>query len=87
MTAAETKYVQLKDTSLWKPSDKSFEETFVSMMAQFNKNQASNNPKKKAKTTSSKPDSKEKKETQQPPFAKHKGKLGDKKEWNGRTYY
>ena len=83
-TETNSHYARLLNEGLWKPSDCSPEEQAIAMAAnqkntqQPGKNQ--NDPNKNKKDPSS--DS-----TKPPPFTKAKGKLGDKKTWNKKTYY
>ena len=79
----QSKYTNLSNQGLWCPSNKTPEEQTLAMVAQQqqNKSKGSSSPKKES---SSKSPSKEEKG---PPFAHKESKLGDTKQWNGKTYH
>ena len=83
----QVKYTTLLNQGLWKPSDKTAEEQTLAMVAQQQQaEKGSNNP------TKSKPNSTQRikpteKDKNNPPFATSFVKLGDMKQWNGKTYY
>ena len=54
---------------------------------QPNKPKGSLSPKKESASKSPSKDKDKEKEKKGPPFAHKEGKLGDTKQWNGRTYY
>ena len=83
----QAKYTTLLNQGLWKPSDKTPEEQTLAMVAQQQQvKKGSNNPAKSKSnaTQGTKPTEKDKKN---PPFANSPSKLGDTKQWNGKTYY
>ena len=83
----QAKYTTLLNQGLWKPSDKTPEEQTLAMVAQQQQvKKGSNNPTKSKSNSgqSAKPTEKGKKS---PPFVNSPGKLGDTKQWNGKTYY
>ena len=83
----QAKNTTLLNQGLWKPSDKTPEEQTLAMVAQQQQvKKGSNNPTKSKPNSgqSAKPMEKDKKS---PPFANSSGKLGDTKQWNGKTYY
>ena len=83
----QAKYTTLLNQGLWKPSDKTPEEQTLAMVAQQQQaKKGSNNPTKSKpnSTQGTKPTDKDKKN---PPFANSPSKLGDTKQWIGKTYY
>ena len=83
----QAKYTTLLNQGLWKPSDKTPEEQTLAMVAQQQQvKKGPNNPSKSKpnSTQGAKPTEKDKKN---PPFANSPSKLGDTKQWNGKTYY
>ena len=83
---------QAKDTTLlnqglWRPSDKTPEEHTVAMVAQRQQTKESSNNSTKSKTNSSQSSKTTEKDKKSPPFANSPSKLGDTKQWNGKTYY
>ena len=83
----QAKYTTLLDQGLWKPSDKTPEEQTLAMVAQQQQvKNGSNNPTKSKPYSAqgAKPMDKDKKN---PPFANSPSKLGNTKQWNGKTYY
>ena len=85
----QSKYTNLSNQGLWRPSDKTPEEQTLAMVAQQqqNKPKGSSSPKKESSSKSSAKDKDKEKEKKEPPFALKEGKLGDTKQWNGKTYY
>ena len=83
----QARYTTLLNQGLWKPSDKTPEEQTLAMVAQ--QQQTKKNPKNPTKSKSSSEQSSQatEKEKKSPPFANSPGKLGDTKQWNGKTYY
>ena len=83
----QAKYTTLLNQGLWKPSDKTPEEQTLAMVAQ--QQQTKKNPKNPTKSKSSSGQSSQatEKEKKSSPFANSPGKLGDTKQWNGKTYY
>ena len=83
----QAKYTTLLNQGLQKPSDKTPEEQTLVMVAQQQQvKKGSNNP------TKSKPNSRQsakpmEMDKKSPPFANSPSKLGDTKQWNGKTYY
>ena len=83
----QAKYTTLLNQGLWKHSDKMPEEQTLAMVAQQQQvKKGSNNP------TKSKPNSGQgaklmDKDKNNPPFINSPSKLGDTKQWNGKTYY
>ena len=82
---AQAKYNNLVNSGLWKPSDKTPEEQTLAMVAQQSNKSSSGTKSNKRKAESKASDGD--KDKKQPPFAHKDGKLGDSKEWNGKTYY
>ena len=83
----QDKYTTLLNQGLWKPSDKTPEEQTLAMVAQQQQvKKGSNNPTKSKPNSgqSAKPTEKDKKN---PPLVNSPGKLGNTKQWNGKTYY
>ena len=87
--AVQSKYTNLSNQGLWHPSDKAPEEQTLAMVAQQqqNKPKGSSSPKKESTSKSPSKDKDKEKEKKGPPFAHKEGKLGDTKQWNGKTYY
>ena len=85
----QSKYTNLSNQGLWHPSDKTPEEQTLAMVAQQqqNKPKGSSSPKKESASKSPSKDKDKEKEKKGPPFAHKEGKLGDTKQWNGKTYY
>ena len=85
----QSKYTNLSNQGLWRPSDKTPEEQTLAMVAQQqqNKPKGSSSPKKESTSKSPSKDKDKEKEKKGPPFAHKEGKLGDTKQWNGKTYY
>ena len=85
----QSKYTNLSNQGLWRPSDKTPEEQTLAMVAQQqqNKPKGSLSPKKESTSKSPSKDKDKEKEKKGPPFAHKEGKLGDTKQWNGKTYY
>ena len=85
----QSKYTNLSNQGLWRPSDKTPEEQTVAMVAQQqqNKPKGSSSLKKESSSKSSSKDKYKEKEKKGPPFALKEGKLVDTKQWNGKTYY
>ena len=83
----QAKYTTLLNQGLWKPSDKTPEEQTLAMVAQ--QQQAKKRPKNptKSKPSSGQSSQTTEKERKSPPFANSLGKLGNMKQWNGKTYY
>ena len=80
----QAKYMTLLNQGLWKPSDKTPEEQTLAMVAQQQQAKKSPNKPKPSSGQSTRTTEKDKKN---PPFATSPGKLGDTKQWNGKTYY
>ena len=85
----QSKYTNLSNQGLWRPSDKTPEEQTLAMVAQQQqtKPKSSSSSKKESSSKSSSKDKDKEKEKKEPPFAQKEGKLGDMKQWNGKTYY
>ena len=85
----QSKYTNLSNQGLWRPSDKTPEEQTLAMVAQQqqNKPKGSSSPKKESSSKLSSKDKDKEKEKKGPLFAHKEGKLGDTKQWNGKTYY
>ena len=85
----QSKYTNLSNQGLWHPSNKTPEEQTLAMVAQQqqNKPKGSSSPKKESTSKSPSKDKDKEKEKKGPPFAHKEGKLGDTKQWNGKTYY
>ena len=85
----QSKYTNLSNQGLWHPSDKAPEEQALAMVArqQQNKPKGLLSPKKESTSKSPSKDKDKEKEKKGPPFAHKEGKLGDTKQWNGKTYY
>ena len=85
----QSKYTNLSNQGLWRPSDKTPEEQTLAMVAQQQqtKPKSLSSSKKESSSKSSSKDKDKEKEKKEPPFAQKEGKLGDTKQWNGKTYY
>ena len=85
----QSKNTNLSNQGLWHPADKTPEEQTLAMVAeqQQNKPKGSSSPKKETASKSPSKDKDKEKEKKGPPFAHKEGKLGDTKQWNGKTYY
>ena len=83
----QAKYMTLLNQGLWKPSDKTPEEQTLAMVAQQQQAKKSPNNPTKSKPSSGQNSQTAEKEKKSPPFANSPGKLGDMKQWNGKTYY
>ena len=85
----QSKYTNLSNQGLWCPSNKTPEEQTLAMVAQQqqDKPKGSSSSKKESSSKSSSKDKDKEKEKKGPPFAHKEGKLGDTKQWNGKTYY
>ena len=83
----QAKYTTLLNQGLWKPSDKTPEEQTLAMVAQQQQIKKSPNNATKSKPSSGQSSKAMEKDKKNPPFANSPGKLGDKKQWNGKTYY
>jgi hypothetical protein len=89
MAEGAKKYSDLKDTGEWKPSDKSPEEHILAMFAQSKADQSKGNSRGETQgrggrggrsTTTTNP------ARPLPPFSEEKGKEGDTREWEGKTW-
>ena len=83
----QAKYMTLLNQGLWKPSDKTPEEQTLAMVAQQQQAKRSPNNPMKPKPSSRRSTKTMEKDKKNPPFATSPGKLGDTKQWNGKTYY
>ena len=83
----QAKYTTLLNQGLWKPSDKTPEEQTLAMVAQQQQAKKNPNNQTKAKPSSGQKSKSVEKDKKSPPFANSPGKLGDTKQWNGKTYY
>ena len=83
----QAKYTTLLNQGLWKPSDKTPEEQTLAMVAQQQQAKKSPNNSTKSKPSSGQSSKATEKDKKNPPFANSPGKLGDTKQWNGKTYY
>ena len=83
----QAKYTTLLNQGLWKPSDKTPEEQTLAMVAQQQQAKKSPNNATKTKPSTGQSSKATEKEKKNPPFANSPGKLGDTKQWNGKTYY
>ena len=83
----QAKYTTLLNQGLWKPSDKTPEEQILAMVVQQQQAKKSPNNSTKSKPSSGQSSKTMEKEKKNPPFANSPGKLGDMKQWNGKTYY
>ena len=85
----QSKYTNLTNQGLWHPSDKTPEEQTLAMVAQ----QQDQNKKASSLTLKGKSNAKAQTlktsdiDKKMPPFASKSGKLGNTKQWNGKTYY
>ena len=77
----------LLNQGLWKPSNKTPEEQTLAMVAQQQQAKNSPNNPTKPKPSSRQSTKTMEKDKKNPPFATSSGKLGDTKQWNGKTYY
>ena len=75
------------DQGLWRPSDKTPEEQTLAMVAQQQQAKKSSNNSTKSKPNSGQSSKTIDKDKKSPPFANSPGKLGDTKQWNGKTCY
>ena len=83
----QAKYTTLLNQGLWKPSDKTPDEQTLAMVAQQQQAQKSPNNPTKSKPSSGQSTKSTEKDKKNPPFATSPGKLGETKQWNGKTYY
>lgn len=86
----QAKYNNLLNSGLWRPSDKTPEEQTLAMVAaQQQDNKKSQGKNKLNKQNKRKADEKlsSTNEKKYPPFSQSEGKLGDTKQWGGKTYY
>ena len=83
----QAKYTTLLNQGLWKPSDKTPEEQTLAMVAQQQQAKKSPNNPTKSKPSSGQSSKTTEKDKKSPPFANSPCKLGDTKQWNGKTYY
>ena len=83
----QAKYTTLLNQGLWKPSDKTPEEQTLAMVAQQQQTKKSSHNSTKSKPSSGQSPKNTEKDKKNPPFANSPGKLGDTKQWNGKTYY
>ena len=83
----QAKYTTLLNQGLWKPSNKTPEEQTLAMVAQQQQTKKSPNNSTKSKPSSGQGSKTTEKDKKNPPFANAPGKLGDTKQWNGKTYY
>ena len=83
----QAKYTTLLNQGLWKPSDKTPEEQTLAMVSQQQQAKKSSNNSTKSKSSSGQSSKTTEKDKKSPPFANSPGKLGDTKQWNGKTYY
>ena len=83
----QAKYTTLLNQGLWQPSDKTPEEQTLAMVAQQQQTKKSSNNSTKSKSNSDQGSKAMEKDKKSPPFANKPGKLGDTKQWNGKTYY
>ena len=83
----QAKYTTLLNQGLWRPSDKTTEEQTLTTVAQQQQAKKSSNNSTKSKPNSGQSSETMEKDKKNPPFAKKPGKLGDTKQWNGKTYY
>ena len=85
----QSKYTNLSNQGLWRPSDKTPEEKPLAIVAQQqqNKPKGSLSPKKESTSKSPSKDKDKENEKKGPPFAHKEGKLGNTKQSNGKTYY
>ena len=83
---AKSKYTNLTNQGLWCPSDKTFEEQTLAMVAQQQQHNKKNTPQTKAKVANKTNIKQLDKNKKGPPFANKEGKLRDTKQWNNKTY-
>ena len=83
----QAKYMTLLNQGLWKPSDKTPEEQTLAMVAQQQQVKKGSNSPTKSKPNSTQCAKPMEKDKNNPPFATSPGKLGNTKQWNGKTYY
>ena len=83
----QAKYTTLLNQGLWRPSDKTPEEQTLAMVAQQQQAKKSSNNSTKSKPNSGQSSKTIEKDKKSPPFANSPGKLGNTKQWNGKTYY
>ena len=83
----QAKYTTLLNQGLWKPSNKTLEEQTLAMVAQQQQAKKISNNSTKSKPSSGQSSKTMEKDKKSPPFANSPGKLGDTKQWNGKTYY
>ena len=86
MNDAEAKFNELSKN--WKPNDRSNDEVILAMLANLKSGaQADTGGKKRGKGKGNKGGKGKKGDYKPPPFADEKGKEGDTKKHNGKTYY
>ena len=83
----QTKYTTLLNQGLWRPTDKTPEEQALAMAAQQQQAKKSTNNSTKSKPNSRESSKTTEKDKKSPLFANSPSKLGDTKQWNGKTYY
>ena len=82
------KYTTLLNQGLWQSSEKTPEvKLTLAMVAQQQQTKKSSNNSTKSKPNSGQISKTMEKDKKSPPFANSPGKLGDTKQWNGKTYY
>ena len=81
----QAKYTTLLNQGLWKPSNKTPEEQTLAIAAQQQQAKKSPNNPTKSKPTSGQSSKNTEKDKRSPLFAMSPGKLGDTKQWNGKT--
>lgn len=91
MLKAEAKEAEIKnpDPSKWTASDRTPQEQVLAMMTQVvqtSKGNSNNNENDNDSNTNDKSNNNSS-DKDRPPFYNSKGKLGDKKEWKGKTWY
>ena len=83
----QAKYTALLNQGLWWPSDKTPVEQALAMDAQQQQTKKSSTNPTKSKPNSPQGSKTMEKDKKSPPFANTPGKLGNTKQWNGKTYY
>ena len=83
----QAKYTTLLNQGLWRPSDKTPVEQTLAMDAQQQQTKKSSTNPTKSKPNSGQGSKTIEKDKKSPPFANTPGKLGNTKQWNGKTYY
>ena len=83
----QAKYTTLLNHGLWRPSNKTLKEQILAMVAQQQQTKKSSTNSTKSKPNFGHSSKSMEKTKKSPAFANSPGKLGETKQWNGKTYY